>query len=80
MYTTCIPERNMSHLDYKQEENCGETFEPKEVNDIRIVSKKINGTRGITLNNYKETWLKQLIVNKYIDILGVQEVNMNWTC
>lgn len=44
---------------------------------IRVVSKNIQGL-GVTAGNSKEDELKSCIVNKSIDLIGIQEPNVNW--
>ena len=44
---------------------------------IRIVSRNIGGLR-VEIGNMKEDELKSWIVNKEIDICGIQEMGINW--
>ena len=64
----------MAHLD----DGWGDPLDNKESGMIRVVSKNICGIKLIK-NNQKEIYLKNWIKLREIDILGVQEVNVNWS-
>ena len=60
-----------------EREYWGDALQAKEPNHIRIVSKNIQGL-GLTAGNPKEDEIKTWLVNKQIDIIGLQEININW--
>lgn len=55
----------------------GDSMDNKKEGSIRFVSKNIQGL-GIVAGNHKEDELKAWIVNRDIDIIGIQEPNVNW--
>ena len=55
----------------------GDKLGLKDVDMLRVVSKNIQGL-GLQAGNPKEDELKSWIVNKNIDLIGIQEINVNW--
>lgn len=72
-----IQERFIQDQENKKKEYWGDKVDNKCDNIIRIVSKNIQGL-GLRTGNPKEEELKTWIVNWNIDVIGVQEVNVNW--
>lgn len=64
--------------DRLQKEYWGDLMGPKQDNIIRVVSKNIQGL-GVRVGGIKEDELKSGLVNKNIDIVGIQEPNVNWS-
>jgi len=58
-------------------ESWGDEMEMMDESLIRIVSRNIGGLR-VEIGNMKEDELKSWIVNKEIDICGIQEMGINW--
>jgi len=55
----------------------GDKLGLKDVDMLRVVSKNIQGL-GLQAGNPKEDELKSWIVNKNIDLIGIQEIYVNW--
>lgn len=60
-----------------EKEYWGDNLILKQDGKIRFVSKNIQGL-GLSAGNPKEDELKSWIVNKNIDVIGIQEPNINW--
>ena len=60
-----------------KQEFWGDRLKSKGDGDIRIATKNIQGL-GLTPGNSKEDELKEWMVNRDLDIVGLQELNVNW--
>ena len=69
------------NLRREEEQLCkpwGDELEPPDIDTLRIVTKNIGGIK-LFPGNEKENELKQWINKTELDIIGIQEVNVNWS-
>ena len=68
---------DLEKINYDRDDIWGDVMSKQKDENIRIVTKNIGGL-GVKPGNAKEDELKNWIGKKQIDIIGIQEVNINW--
>ena len=61
----------------RPEDGVGDHCEGKNEGCIRIVSQNINSL-GLVAGNMKEKNLNEFLMEKSVDVMGIQELNIQW--